>query len=89
MNQHASEEEMDKRVKKVALENEISDCSSGILALKRYRAKLRQQLEALRGNQKPRRNPYATLKKNVNKHAEILNGLTHPKKHTNNKQKQH
>lgn len=47
MNRFISKEEMAKRVKKVALENMIDECNSGIYALKYYRANLRQQLEEL------------------------------------------
>ena len=47
MNQFVSEEEMGKRIRKVALENEIRKCSDGIDALKLYRANLHKQLEDL------------------------------------------
>ena len=47
MNKHVSKEEMDKRVKRVALNNRITACNQGIHVLKLYRAELREQLEAL------------------------------------------
>lgn len=48
MNQFVSKQEMNRRVRKTALENEIYKCTEGIEALKMYRAKLRQQLEKVR-----------------------------------------
>ena len=47
MNSFVSKEEMTRRIKKVALHNEITSCNEGISALKRYRAKLREKLRAL------------------------------------------
>lgn len=48
MNSFISQEEINKKVRKVALENMIANCDDGIKALKRFRLELTKKLESLK-----------------------------------------